>query len=241
MQGEPDPLEEPSLRSSEGSSGVEEVSQIGSSIDRLEYRLREAETATQATLDRILDENRNLQEKVANLEGRLDSVIASWTKYRTDIDTEESEAHRALAASYANFVDQFLYSLAMKSTTSMEASLRADAVARLMQKLCIELFGRADISEQRIRRILRMRATDDAAGPIRRAASQAEGIVAQSRRMAIRGFWEFDFVPGAPIDSRRQQPWARCDPSTPAQFVVSPAYVAGHITYCQQRVYTGTD
>ncbi|MFC8289284.1 hypothetical protein [Streptomyces cyaneofuscatus] len=180
----------------------------------------------------------SLRRENAQLESRLDAVIASWTEYRTDIDTEESEAHRVLGERYANFVEQSLYGLARKAVASKLEGAQPVAVADLMRKLCGEIFGRAEVVEPRIRRALGVKAGDDLAKAVHKVVVQGSGIVAESNRMQNRGFWEFDHIPGSPVDSNRQRAWQRCDASALVQFVVAPAYTANRITYCRQWVYT---
>ncbi|MFC9337948.1 hypothetical protein ACFT0G_36265 [Streptomyces sp. NPDC057020] len=179
-----------------------------------------------------------LRQTVAGLEARLDLVVASWTAHRTDLDTEEAESHRALADRYAHFVEQSLYGVARKAVKVKHGDLPPDRTARVMAALCGELFGRADVSERRVRRILGIRADDELAQSAQRVVTQARGIVAEAIRMKTRGFWEFDHITGVPVDESRQQVWARCDASDPVEFVVAPAYVAGGTTYSRQRVRT---
>ncbi|MFD5387436.1 hypothetical protein ACFWMG_21295, partial [Streptomyces sp. NPDC127074] len=179
-----------------------------------------------------------LQEKVAELESRLDGVIVSWTRSREDLDTAESEAHRILANRYANFVEQSLYGLARKAAKAKQIDIQGEVVVDLLRKLCDELFGRADVSEQRLRRILGVRVSDPLAEAVRRVVTQGRGIVAESRRMKDWGSWDFEHMPGAPINSARQQAWGRCDASAPVRFVVAPSYVVGSTAYCRQWVYT---
>ncbi|MET8507681.1 hypothetical protein ABZV60_23965 [Streptomyces sp. NPDC004787] len=179
-----------------------------------------------------------LRQTITGLEARLDTVVASWTAFRTDLDTEEAESQRALADRYANFVEQSLYGLARKAVKAKHGDIQPDRTARLVAALCGELFGRADVSERRVRRVLAIRADHELAQSVQRVVTQARGIVAESARMKTRGFWEFDHIPGAPLDDSRQQVWARCDASASVEFVVAPSYVAGGTTYCRQRVHT---
>lgn len=183
-------------------------------------------------------EIKELRQTVAGLEARLDTVVAAWTAFRTDLDTEEAESQRALADRYANFVEQTLYGLARKATKAKHGDIEPERTARLVAVLCGELFGRVDLSERRVRRALAIRADHELAQSVQRVVTQARGIVAESARMKTRGFWEFDHIPGALLDDGRQQAWARCDASAPIDFLVAPAYVAGGTTYCRQRLQT---
>jgi hypothetical protein len=192
------------------------------------------------TVSAMRDEIDSLRRENVQLEGRLDVVIASWTEYRTDLDTAESEAHRTLGERYANFVEQSLYGLARKVIANKGEGAQAVAIANLVRKLCGEIFGRAELVEHRVRRMLGVKAGDELAKTVRKVVVQGSGIVAASGRMQNRGFWEFDHIPGSPVDSDRQQAWQRCDNSAFVQFVVAPAYTANRITYCRQWVYTGS-
>jgi hypothetical protein len=195
-------------------------------------------TELRAYIGSVQAEVEELRQTVAGLEARLDLVVASWTAFRTDLDTEEAESHRTLADRYVNFVEQSLYGVARKAVKEKHGDIPPDRTARMVAGLCSELFGRADVSERRVRRILGVRADHELAQTVQRLVTQARGIVAESVRMKTRGFWEFDHIPGAPLDESRQQAWARCDESDPVEFVVAPAYVAGGTTYSRQRVRT---
>ncbi|MFJ2854052.1 hypothetical protein [Streptomyces rubiginosohelvolus] len=191
-----------------------------------------------AIVESMRGEIESLRNENALLERRIDSLITNWTEYRADIDTAESEAHRALGDCYTNFVEQSLYGLARKAIAIKGESVEAVGIADLVRKICEEIFGRAEVSEHRIRRMLRVRASDELARTVHRVVVQGSGIVAQSTRMQHRGFWEFDHIPGGSVDSARQRVWRKCDISSPVQFVVAPAYSANRTTYCRQWVYT---
>ncbi|MFF0472460.1 hypothetical protein [Streptomyces sp. NPDC004284] len=195
-------------------------------------------TDLRAYIESMRVETDELRQTVVGLEARLDQMAASWTAFRTDLETEEAESHRALADRYVNFVEQSLYGVARKAVKEKYGDLPPDKTARMVAALCNELFGRADVSERRVRRVLGIRAEHELAQGVQRVVTQARGIMAESNRMKTRGFWEFDHIPGAPLDASRQQAWARCDASDPVEFVVAPAYVAGGTTYCRQRVRT---
>ncbi|WP_225803751.1 hypothetical protein [Streptomyces sp. NK15101] len=168
-------------------------------------------TELRAYTGSVRAEAEELRQTVACSEARLDLVVASRTAFRTDLDTEEAESHRTLADRYANFVEQSLYGIARKAVREKHGDLPPDKTARVVAALCGELFGRADVSERRVRRVLGIRADHEPAQTVQRVVTRARGIVAESVRMKTRGSWEFDRIPGAPLDEGRQQPWARCD------------------------------
>ncbi|MFD7649248.1 hypothetical protein ACFV5M_16585 [Streptomyces albidoflavus] len=214
----------------ESSSGV-----IEQSISELEEEVGSLRRALQEAQEEIV----RLRASVDDADGRIDGILSQWTRHRDDLDDLQSEGHRLLAEKYSGFVEQVLFGLARKSVALNPQEDSGEAISRTVQRLCLEIFGRAQPGEARIRRIVKAKSSDALAAHVSNAFGQGVALLGEVQSMRYRAFWDFDFFEGGSIDADRQRVWGKSDPDSPVRYVVSPAYVAGGVRYCLQRVVTG--
>ncbi|MFF7353076.1 hypothetical protein ACFZA1_10590 [Streptomyces filipinensis] len=221
--------------------GVDDDPSAGQHCTAIEDSVTELEREV-ASLREALQEARSeivvLRSSLEESDARIDGIMSQWTRYRDDLDSLESEAHRLLAEKYVGFVEQALFGLARKSVALHARGDTGQAISNTVQKLCVEIFGRADTTEARIRRIVKARSTDALAAHASNVFDQGTALVREARSMKNRGFWDFEFCAGEPVDTDRQQVWGKSDPEGLVHYVVAPAYVASGVRYCLQRVVT---
>ncbi|WP_158711595.1 hypothetical protein [Streptomyces xylophagus] len=218
-----------------GRSGVDEPDEeIERSISELEREV----CSLRETLQEVQGEMAKLRASVADVDVRIDGILSQWTRHRDDLDDLQSEGHRLLAEKYAGFVEQVLFGLARRSLALTPQGDFGESISRVVQRLCLEIFGRVRPSEARIRRIVKAKSSDALAAHVNNAFRQGVALLSEVNSMKDRPFWDFEFFEGDPINAERQRVWGKSDPETPVLYVVSPAYVAGGVRYCLQRVVT---
>ncbi|MFD8865774.1 hypothetical protein ACFV1F_15595 [Streptomyces sp. NPDC059590] len=213
---------------------VQHDENIGDSISGLETEVGSLRKALQEAQREIA----GLRASVEESDARIDSILSQWTRHREDLDSLQSEGHRILAEKYVGFVEQALFGLARKSVALHPRGEPGEAISCTVQKLCLEIFGRADAGEARIRRIVKARSTDALAAHVSKVFSQGIALLREAGSMKDRGFWDFEYSEGELVDADRQQVWGKSDPEGLVRYVVAPAYVANGVRYCLQRVVT---
>ncbi|WP_143128376.1 DUF6468 domain-containing protein [Streptomyces sp. 2224.1] len=200
----------------------------------LEWEVRSLQEAIQEAQREIAA----LRVSVEESDARIDRMLSQWTRHRDDLDSLQSEGHRLLAEKYVGFVEQALFGLARKSVALHPKEDSGDAISRTVQKLCLEIFGRADASEVRLRRIVKARSTDALASHVSNVFHQGIALLREARSMRARGYWDFECSEGELVEADRHQVWGKSDPDGLVRYVVAPAYMANGVRYCLQRVVT---
>ncbi|MEL5959285.1 hypothetical protein AADR41_31785 [Streptomyces sp. CLV115] len=207
-------------------------------IERGVLELESEVRSLREVLQEVQGELAKLRASVADMDARVDGIQSQWTRHRDDLDDLQSEGHRVLADKYMGFVEQVLFGLARKSLALTPQEDFGESLSRSVQRLCLELFGRAQPSEARIRRIVKAKSSDALAAHVNNAFRQGVALLGEAHSMKDRPFWDFEFLQGGPMNAERQRVWGKSDPEAPVLYVVSPAYVAGGVRYCLQRVVT---
>ncbi|MER5369840.1 hypothetical protein [Streptomyces sp. NPDC002722] len=189
-------------------------------------------------LQEVQGELAKIRASVADVDVRIDAIQSQWTRHRDDLDDLQSEGHRILAEKYMGFVEQVLFGLARKSLALTPQEDFGESISRAVQRLCLEIFGRVQPSEARIRRIVKAKSSDALAAHVNNAFRKGVALLGEANSMKDRPFWDFEFLQGELMNAERQRVWGKSDPEAPVLYVVSPAYVAGGVRYCLQRVVT---
>ncbi|MBX7552933.1 hypothetical protein K1Y78_34180 [Streptomyces sp. tea 10] len=203
------------------------ISDLAGEVESLREALQEAQ-----------EEIARLRSSMEDTDARVDGILSQWTRRRDDLDNLQSERHRILAEKYVGFIEQTLFGLARRSAAMNPQENFGESLSRTVQRLCLEIFGRAQPSEARIRRIVKTKSSDALAAHVNKAFGQGIALLGEAHSMRDRPFWDFEFLEGEPINTDRQRAWGKSDPDAPVRYVVSPAYVAGGVRYCLQRVVT---
>lgn len=231
------------IEADEAVSGSEiEQSGADESDEAVARNISELETEVGSLREELQEakgEIAKLRASVADVDVRMDGILSQWTRYRDDLDDLQSEGHRLLAEKYMGFVEQVLFGLARRSLALTPQEDFGESLSRAVQRLCLEIFGRAQPSEARIRRIVKAKSTDALAAHVNNAFRQSIALLSEANSMKARPFWDFEFLEGESMNAQRQRVWGKSDPEAPVLYVVSPAYVAGGVRYCLQRVVTG--
>ncbi|MFD8337856.1 hypothetical protein ACFV42_35100 [Streptomyces solisilvae] len=218
-----------------GQSGADEPDEA---IERSISDLKREVGSLREALQEAQGEIAKLRASVADADVRIDGILSQWTRHRNDLDDLQSEGHRILAEKYVGFVEQVLFGLARRSVALNPKEDFGEALSRAVQRLCLEIFGRVQPSEVRIRRIVKAKSSDALAAHVNNAFRQGIALLSEANSMKDRPFWDFEFLEGESMNTDRQRVWGKSDPEAPVRYVVSPAYVAGGVRYCLQRVVT---
>ncbi|MFJ1545972.1 hypothetical protein [Streptomyces sp. NPDC088246] len=216
-------------------SGADEPDEV---IERGISELESEVGSLREALQEVRGELAKLRASVADLDVRVDGIQSQWTRHRDDLDDLQSEGHRILAEKYVGFVEQVLFGLARRALALTPQEDFGESLSRAVQRLCLEIFGRVQPSEARIRRIVKAKSSDALAAHVNNAFRQGIALLSEVNSMKDRPFWDFEFLEGEPMNAERQRVWGKSDPEAPVLYVVSPAYVAGGVRYCLQRVVT---
>ncbi|UWM47656.1 hypothetical protein N0X72_00830 [Streptomyces carpaticus] len=180
--------------------------------------------------------------RLAQVEKRLDALMAERARERHDVPSNDHRSHHVIARDYDAFVEQRVQSLARAATRTLSDALApsdAPAVPWLMSKLCAVLFGPHEPDTATILSALGGGRLDPLAPQASRARDTALDLRRRTQQTVLPCHWDFELLPGEPLDDEWQQAWPSCDATLPGQFVIAPAYIVAEQVYSLQRVYTG--
>ncbi|MBC2906782.1 hypothetical protein [Streptomyces cupreus] len=193
-------------------------------------------------------EHRGLQQAYAQLEGRLQSVerrldtlMAAQAEARSDLPSNAHSVHHVIAREYDVLVEQKVQALARAAAHSVAAA-SPGAVPRLlwlMGQICSVLFGSDKPDGKAVLAAVCKSRLDPLASQASRLSSSALDLRERSAQTGLPAHWDFEIVPGEPLDEEWQEAWPSCDSTLPGQFVIAPAYLVAEQVFSRQRVCTG--
>ncbi|MGP8300213.1 hypothetical protein ACTPOK_20230 [Streptomyces inhibens] len=188
-------------------------------------------------LQRAYEEQR---ARLSQLETRLDAFMAVQAREREDVPSNDHGAHHVIAREYDAFVEQRVQGLARAAGNSTHGLVPAGVPAALwlMSQICTVLFGPTEPGTAAVLAVLGRGRLDPLAPQAARLRDIALDLRRRSTQTGLPCHWDFELVPGEPLDEEWQQAWASCDRRLPGQFVIAPAYIVAEHVYSLQRVYT---
>lgn len=211
---------------------------------RLQHQLdigRQRLSAVERDSRDLRQDLRRAVERVEKLEKRLAAMLAAQTRQRGDLPSNAHAEHHVIARDFQTLVEHRLAALARAATPVglHRPAYRPDHLWFLGQ-LTQALFQEPPTVEH-LKAALHLETAgwNGLATRIERAAAEARTLWQRSERTGLPFRWDFDLLPGAGLDPRRQAPWPSCDPCLPGQYVIAPGYVVEREVYGLQRVLTG--
>ncbi len=179
---------------------------------------------------------RALEGKVADLDSRLDEVLAAVDNLAVSgRDSEEDLDHFGYHRTFLSLINQHISALAELTATRRRLTDRDVGV--LTSRICWILFGP---TEPALEALLR-EVNDDSAQARDRVIRIFESGRDLRDRLAAHPeqHWDFGFQTGSRIDHRSQEEWSAAPADGIVEFVVVPSYVvSGNSILSKQRVYT---
>lgn len=193
-------------------------------------------------------EHRALQKAYTQVEGhlqsverRLDALMASQAEARGDVPSNAHSAHHVIAREYDALVEQKVQGLARTAANSADAAPHG-AVPKmlwLMGQICSALFGSDEPEGKAVLAAVCKSRLDPLASQAGRLSSCALDLRKRSAQTGLPAHWEFELVPGEPLDEEWQEAWPSCDGTLPGQLVIAPAYLVAEQVFSRQKVCTG--
>ncbi|MFF5538547.1 hypothetical protein ACFY71_39885 [Streptomyces cinerochromogenes] len=193
-------------------------------------------------------EHRVLQQAYTQMEGRLqdverrlDALLAARAEARGDVPSNAHSTHHVIAREYDALVEQKVQGLARAAASSVAAAPPGAATRMLwlMGRICSVLFGQDEPEGKAVLAAVGKSRLDPLASQASRLSSCALDLRQRSAQTGLPAHWDFELMPGEPLDEEWQEAWPSCDTTLPGQFVIAPAYLVAEQVFSRQRVCTG--
>ncbi|MFF3018234.1 hypothetical protein [Streptomyces sp. NPDC057939] len=185
----------------------------------------------------LLSTLNGLQQRLLDLEEHLRAREVSRPQ-----DTWSPSAandHLAIAREYLTCVEQHIHPFAREATIRLGAQLRREPLHRRIAALTLALFDAQTPTPGSVLVAAGLPPHDALNTTATQLCEKAKKLRRRAEDTGMPFTFDFEYVPGAPLDETWQKPWASCEADLPVQFVVAPAYLVAERVYAQQLVHTG--
>ncbi|MBO4258397.1 hypothetical protein [Streptomyces griseorubiginosus] len=182
-----------------------------------------------------------MEGRLQSVERRLDALMAARAETRADVPSNAHSAHHVIAREYDALVEQKVQGVARAAAQSVPGAPpgAVPTMLWLMGRICSVLFGPDEPDGKAVLTAVGKSRLDPLAPQASRLSNCALDLRQRSAQTGLPVHWDFELVPGEPLDEEWQETWPSCDSTLPGQFVIAPAYLVADQVFSRQKVCTG--